>query len=630
MTSFYRLPAIGACALAVLSTLSGTARAGDLAPGRYTLQASQSGKCVNVAGGGVADGTNIEQATCNGTSAQRFDVLETSTGIYKLLAVVSGKAMDVSGSSPNDGANVQAWSDNGTNAQRFGIHAVSGSSTLFTLTNVASGKCVDVVGGFTTDGANVQQWACNGNAQQHFQFDATYIGATAPAGRFAVINKASGECLDVAGGNTADGAAADQQICDGSSRQKFALTRDADGYFQLSSELDGKVVDVYGSSKVNGGKVDLWTNFDADNQRFVAVDLGNGLYGLKSKASGKCVEVVGASKAAGALIDQTTCSANAAAQQWTFATSVSRTAQLRQNMLAYFYSISGNHTLVGIENKDAANPTSDTAKVNALAGRESSFWGGDFGFGSSAVSNRSKTVAEARNQFAKGALPTLMYHACAPTRDEYCSWDDIGGANPAKLSAAQFQQLLTPGTTLYNNWIGRLNLLAGYFQALKDAGVVVLFRPLHEMNQCVFWWSCHTGTYSSAALYRLTHDYLVNTKGLDNIIWVWNVQDFTTLNTDVDAYTPGAAYFDIASLDVYNTGYTAGNYSAMLRVASGKLIAIGENQFVPTASLLAAQPKWLYEMLWPDFTYDARNVAALPGLYGAGNVLSLDEMPGWK
>jgi hypothetical protein len=223
-----------------------------------------------------------------------------------------------------------------------------------------------------------------------------------------------------------------------------------------------------------------------------------------------------------------------------------------------------------------------------------------------------------------------MYHACSPTRDEYCSWDDIGGARPAKLSDAQFKELLTPGTPLYNSWIGRLDKLAVHFQDLKNSNVVVLFRPLHEINQCVFWWACHKGPYGSAQLFKLTRDYLVKTKGLDNIIWVWNVQDFTSLATDVDLYTPGPDYFDIAALDVYNTGYTVHNYNTMLRIGAGKLIAIGEDQFVPSSALLAQQPKWLFQMLWPDFIDDPRNRSGLAPLYGAGNVLTLDEMPGWK
>lgn len=303
------------------------------------------------------------------------------------------------------------------------------------------------------------------------------------------------------------------------------------------------------------------------------------------------------------------------------------TAVKKQQMLDYFNSISGNHTLVGIENKDAANPASDTARITSITGKGSSFWGNDFGFGSTAVNNRSTMIAEAKRQYNNGAVVGLMYHACAPTRDEYCSWDDIGGSNPAKLTDAQFTQLTTPGTSLYNAWISRLDTLAVYLQDLKNSGVVVLFRPLHEMNQCVFWWSCHKGANGSAKLYQITHDYLANTKGLDNIIWVWNVQDFSNLSTEVDSYNPGSAYFDIASLDVYNTGYTTTNYNTMLRVSGGKPIAIAECQFMPTASLLASQNKWIYAMLWPDFISDNQNT--ISSLYSASNVLTLDEMPGW-
>jgi hypothetical protein len=303
-------------------------------------------------------------------------------------------------------------------------------------------------------------------------------------------------------------------------------------------------------------------------------------------------------------------------------------AAVKQRILDYLNGISGNHAIVGIENKSSSTPRSDSDRVASIAGRTPALWGGDFGFGSGAVDNRWTMIGEAKNQFNNGALVTLMYHVCAPTRDEYCSWDDIGGANPAKLTDAQFTQLTTPGTNLYNTWIGRLDTLSTYLQDLENNNVVVLFRPFHEMNQCVFWWACHKGSNGTAKLYQITHDYLVNTKGLENLIWVWNVQDFSNLSTEIDAYNPGSAYFDIASLDVYNTGYTQSNYNTMLRVAAGKPIAIGECQFMPSSSLLATQNKWIYAMLWPDFIEDNRS--SLPGIYGATNVLTLDEIPGWN
>jgi len=168
-----------------------------------------------------------------------------------------------------------------------------------------------------------------------------------------------------------------------------------------------------------------------------------------------------------------------------------------------------------------------------------------------------------------------------------------------------------------------------YFQQFKDADVAVLFRPLHEMNQCVFWWGCHLGPNGSAKLYQITHDYLVNVKGFDNIIWVWNVQDFDTLDNDVNSYNPGSSYFDIAALDVYNTGYTQNNYNAMLGAAKGKPIAVAECQYLPTPDLLARQNRWVYVMLWSDFISNPRNQIALPTLYKTPNIVTLDQMPGW-
>lgn len=305
----------------------------------------------------------------------------------------------------------------------------------------------------------------------------------------------------------------------------------------------------------------------------------------------------------------------------------SPTALKKQQILNYLTSISGSQTLVGIENKDAANPTSDTNRITAITGKVSSFWGNDFGFGSYALDNRGKIIEEAKRQFNKGALVSLMYHAAAPYRDEYTTtWDQIGGENADKLTDAQYAELLTPGTNLYNTWISRLDKLAVHFQDLKNNGVVVLFRPLHEMNQKAFWWS-KAGPNGTARLYQITHDYLTNVKELDNIIWVWNVQDFSDLSSTIDSYNPGSGYFDIASLDVYNTGYTQNNYNTMLRVAGGKPIAIGECQFMPTSSLLTQQNKWIYAMLWPDFIGDNQNT--IKALYNASNTLTLDEMPGW-
>jgi len=303
----------------------------------------------------------------------------------------------------------------------------------------------------------------------------------------------------------------------------------------------------------------------------------------------------------------------------------------RQTVLNYLKSISGSRTAVGVQNKDSANPTRDSDRIASLTGKQPSFWGADFSYGQRALDkNRQTMINEAIAQYKAGALVGLMYHACAPILpDETCDWNSVGGSNPVHLTNDQWNQLTTPGTGLYKTWIARLDKLSVYFQQLKDADVAVLFRPLHEMNQCVFWWGCHLGPNGSAKLYQITHDYLVNVKGFDNIIWVWNVQDFDTLDNDVNSYNPGSSYFDIAALDVYNTGYTQNNYNAMLGAAKGKPIAVAECQYLPTPDLLARQNRWVYVMLWSDFISNPRNQIALPTLYKTPNIVTLDQMPGW-
>ena len=145
-------------------------------------------------------------------------------------------------------------------------------------------------------------------------------------------------------------------------------------------------------------------------------------------------------------------------------------------------------------------------------------------------------------------------------------------------------------------------------------------------------WSCvasvRPGANGTRRLYQITYDYLVKTKGLDNLIWVWDVQDFGSLGSDVQSYNPGASYYDIAALDVYDGGFDQWKYDAMRGAAGSKPIAIGECATLPSSATLAAQPRWAFFMLWPDFL--DQNAGAFPGVYSAGNVVTQGQMPGWK
>lgn len=302
-------------------------------------------------------------------------------------------------------------------------------------------------------------------------------------------------------------------------------------------------------------------------------------------------------------------------------------AQTPLKSLNYLYSISGTKTIGGIHNKEPLSaPAAYTDQLEFVSGKVAGLWGGDFLF--SSYADRWTMIREAERQWQKGAFVTLTWHACNPAQN--VSPCTFGTGVMSQMSDADWANLVTEGTVLNTRWKSWLDELVPYFQYLKARGVEVAFRPFHEINQPAFWWGGRSGATGSRKLYQLTHDYLKTTKGLDNILWVWNIQDFPTLATDVNTYSPGSSYFDVASLDFYNgDGLTTAKYNALLSVADGKPIAIGEIGKLPTAAQLAAQPKWTYFMGWSELVFSQNTQAQLISLYAAPNVLTLAQMPGW-
>ncbi|MFD9760470.1 carbohydrate-binding protein [[Kitasatospora] papulosa] len=112
------------------------------------------GKCVDVAGGATADGTQIQLYTCNGTAAQKWTVGTDDT----LRAL--GRCMDVSGAGTADGTKIQLYGCNGSGAQKWTPQADG------TLKNPASGKCLDAEGVSSADRTRLHLWTCGTGANQ--------------------------------------------------------------------------------------------------------------------------------------------------------------------------------------------------------------------------------------------------------------------------------------------------------------------------------------------------------------------------------------------------------------------------------------------------------------------------------
>ena len=299
------------------SNSGGVAQSSDTLPaGLYTIVNAGSGLCVDVAGASNADGGNIQQARCNSSNAQVFEITQPSAGVLTLKNLASGKLMDVASASTADGANIQQWASNNTNAQRF--RATRSQGNRYALVNVGSNKCVDITAASSSDGANVQQYACNGSAAQQFLFypwNASKRGAL-PVGRYSIGSQHSKLCLGNAGGNNADGTRIVQTNCSATATQRFDLLPEAAGTYRLVNVSSGKSLDIADISTANGALLTQWSATNGDNQRFI-VDSADGGYRIQARHSQRCLDLKDWNTSDGGLVQQWSCGSQAN-QRWSF------------------------------------------------------------------------------------------------------------------------------------------------------------------------------------------------------------------------------------------------------------------------------------------------------------------------
>lgn len=94
----------------------------SLGSGLYSVRALHSGRYINVAGSGTANGTNLHQWN-NGTpnGDEKWRITNNGDGTYTFIAAVNGLALDLADGKAANGQNVQCWTSNGTGAQKWSL-----------------------------------------------------------------------------------------------------------------------------------------------------------------------------------------------------------------------------------------------------------------------------------------------------------------------------------------------------------------------------------------------------------------------------------------------------------------------------------------------------------------------------
>ena len=191
----------------------------------------------------------------------------------------------------------------------------------------------------------------------------------------------------------------------------------------------------------------------------------------------------------------------------------------------------------------------------------------------------SNAVEKAIDYWEKGGIVTFCWHWNAPEKyltgiwysGFYKEYTDIDLAAIMEGRDQEGYELL----------LSDIDAIAAQLKRLDEAGVPVLWRPLHEASGGWFWWGS-AGSEAYISLYRLLYDRLVNVHGLHNLIWVWNGQA-------ADWY-PGDEYVDIIGEDIYPgervyTSQAARFIQATQYSRTRKLIVLSENGCLPDPDL---------------------------------------------
>lgn len=170
-------------------------------------------------------------------------------------------------------------------------------------------------------------------------------------------------------------------------------------------------------------------------------------------------------------------------------------------------------------------------------------------------------------QWKGGGLVMLTWQMDNP-------WYRLGTGEPCRAVPqpcvpGSLQDLLDPKNAAGAYFKAGLDIMAAHLETLQKAGVIVLFRPFHEMNGGWFWWGAQSDTTPSPAdfqaLWRYTFDYLTNVKRLNNVLWVFSPGNSGTQLTrhpwgvvqPAPYYYPGGQYVDVTALDYYMSRLTA-------------------------------------------------------------------------
>src|SRR5271157_151480 len=175
-------------------------------------------------------------------------------------------------------------------------------------------------------------------------------------------------------------------------------------------------------------------------------------------------------------------------------------------------------------------------EIQKRSGQRVALLSNDYGLGHmTSTKGNSALIAH----WKAGGLVMVSHHALNP---KTMAFGSISSRDVAP------EDVLNPETETGKNWLADMKNVADGLGELQKAGVVVLWRPFHEMNKDYFWWGLRDRAWFKR-LWRRQFELFTKTYGLHNLLWVYSPYQAA----DAATYYPGDDVVDVVGLDAYET-----------------------------------------------------------------------------